>query len=461
VAAAGLLAMPLPAPPNLVVAKDGTAPVCPLTSVTYPVVDLVVPFPNVLQCPAVQAQQAPATATQERRLIKYITNKIEPKSWSDKGGRGTVDYHLLTMSLVICQTPDIQEQIADLLASLRRLQNQQVVLEVRFLFVDESFMDRLSAPQDAQGTAQIKGMTEPPGSPAYGPQKVWFLSDAQMAILMDGVQDDRHANLMQLPKMTMFNCQSSDLEVADAHEFVTGLDVRVGEDGDVLFRPQAERVPVGLRMTVKPVVSADRRFVNMRMKVDLSSLDDPEADLIPIRLPPMPPSPDAVPERATQMLQRPRISRLTMDQAFIVPDGKTALISGWTRERQVRTESGPPVLSDIPYLNRLFKTVGSSPRRECVLLTVTPRIVVPEEDDEKVTVCREQAPADAVEPCAAPPCSKHQQAAELVAKYNQACPDGRTAEAVQLAVQALALDPACFQGNGQPPAVLQTSSPQR
>ena len=37
------------------------------------------------------------------------------------------------MALVVNQTPDIQEQVAELLQALRRLQDQEVAVEVRFI----------------------------------------------------------------------------------------------------------------------------------------------------------------------------------------------------------------------------------------------------------------------------------------------------------------------------------------
>ena len=134
-------------------------------------------------------------------------------------------------------------------------------------------------------------------------------------------------------------------------------------------------------MTTQPVVSADRRFVKLSLNVDLSQLGDPKADLIPVPVPVMSPSKPGD-ETFTQLIQCPRISRLELDRTFTVPDGGTALISGWQRDRDVRTESGVPVLRDIPYLDRLFKSVGYSREKECVLMLVTPRVIAPAEAEE-------------------------------------------------------------------------------
>jgi RNA polymerase sigma-70 factor (ECF subfamily) len=54
-------------------------------------------------------------------LIRLITRSIKPASWDMMGGSGTIDYYPLGQALVVSQTPDVQEQIADFLAMLRRL----------------------------------------------------------------------------------------------------------------------------------------------------------------------------------------------------------------------------------------------------------------------------------------------------------------------------------------------------
>jgi general secretion pathway protein D len=50
-----------------------------------------------------------------------------------------------------------------------------------------------------------------------------------------------------------------------------------------------------------------------------------------------------------------------------------------------RNEFGPPVLSKIPYINRLFKNVGYGREAESLLIMVTPRIIIQEEEETRLT----------------------------------------------------------------------------
>ncbi|MBV9122183.1 MAG: hypothetical protein JO112_02325 [Planctomycetes bacterium] len=57
-------------------------------------------------------------------IIKFIIENIEPESWRCLGGAGTIDYFPLSKALVVNQPADIQEQVMDVLTSLRRLKGE-------------------------------------------------------------------------------------------------------------------------------------------------------------------------------------------------------------------------------------------------------------------------------------------------------------------------------------------------
>ena len=68
-----------------------------------------------------------------------------------------------------------------------------------------------------------------------------------------------------------------------------------------------------------------------------------------------------------------------------VPDGGTVLLGGLKRLSEGRNEFGPPMLSKIPYLDRLFKNVGYGREAESLMIMVTPRIIINEEEEQRQT----------------------------------------------------------------------------
>ena len=74
-----------------------------------------------------------------------------------------------------------------------------------------------------------------------------------------------------------------------------------------------------------------------------------------------------------------------MQTTVAVPDGGTVLMGGLKRLSEGRNEYGPPMLSKIPYISRLFKNVAYGRTAESLLIMVTPRIIIQEEEEEKQT----------------------------------------------------------------------------
>jgi type II secretory pathway component GspD/PulD (secretin) len=57
------------------------------------------------------------------------------------------------------------------------------------------------------------------------------------------------------------------------------------------------------------------------------------------------------------------------------------LLGGLKTLSESRNEFGPPFLSKIPYLNRLFKNVGVGRQSQHVMIMVTPRIIINSEEE--------------------------------------------------------------------------------
>jgi type II secretory pathway component GspD/PulD (secretin) len=380
--------------------------------------------------------------TLEDVLIKLVTNTIAPQSWASVGGQGTIDFYPLGMALVINQTPDIQEQVAELLAALRRLQDQEVAVEVRFISLAESFFERIGLdfninirnenpryePQLVSQQFQpfgfinrfspsrlITGLT-PAGSftqdlgipikdnsfqmavPPFGnfPNApgangglslgLAFLSDIDVFLFMEAAQGDQRTNVMQAPKLTLFNGQTSTVNVTDEQFFVTAVTV-VQVGGQVVFIPVNTIIPTGgVSLTVNAVISADRRFVRLSLVPTLTNLASAPVPLFPITTiitPIFEGGAVGQPVPFTQFLQQPSFNTINVTTTVNVPDGGTVLMGGLKRLSEGRQEFGPPVLSKIPYINRLFKNVGYGRQSESLLMMVTPRIIINEEEEQR------------------------------------------------------------------------------
>ena len=81
-------------------------------------------------------------------------------------------------------------------------------------------------------------------------------------------------------------------------------------------------------------------------------------------------------------LQQPIVATVSVQTVVSVPDGGTVLLGGIKRLREGRSMTGVPILNKIPYLSRLFKNSGIGRETESVMLMVTPRIIIFEEEEQ-------------------------------------------------------------------------------
>ncbi|MBI3463683.1 MAG: hypothetical protein HY000_11590, partial [Planctomycetes bacterium] len=81
-------------------------------------------------------------------------------------------------------------------------------------------------------------------------------------------------------------------------------------------------------------------------------------------------------------LRIPVIATNIVTTTVTVPDGGTVLMGGVKTKTERRNEAGVPILSKIPYINRLFTDTGTESLTSSLLIMATPRIIILEEEEE-------------------------------------------------------------------------------
>jgi Flp pilus assembly secretin CpaC len=207
---------------------------------------------------------------------------------------------------------------------------------------------------------------------------------------------------MQAPKITLFNGQTSTVFVGDLAYFATGLQV-YSANGQFVYLPVNQAFPIGqgfnpngtgtgtsngVSVTVQAIISSDRRFVRLNLTPSLTALASATVPLYPITTfitPVFEGGSQGQPIPFTQFFQQPSFTEVSAQTTVAVPDGGTVLLGGLKTLAQGRNEFGPPVLSNVPYLNRLFKNVGIGQETRHVMLMVTPRIIINSEEEARQT----------------------------------------------------------------------------
>ena len=409
-------------------------------------------------------------------LIDLITATVAPDTWEETtGGPGTIEPFESNLSLVIRQTEEAHEEIVDLLGQLRRMQDLQVTIEVRFITLNDSFFERIgvdfdfdidddidrpfqvfgrkveggtgtggggnnnnngddvtieplrdtrdtdhdndsvtvgmqapgvfSADLDIPFTQNSYGLAVPQfgGFDASAGASLGFaiLSDIEAFFFINAAQGDRRSNVLQAPKVTLFNGQMANVSDTSSRPFVMGMIPVVG-DFAAAQQPVIVILSEGTTLTVQAVVSADRRFVRLTVVPFFSRIDDVQTFQFTgsttttestsaegVQDDPNDNSKQAQNStitRAGSTVQQPSYSSVNVSTTVSVPDGGTVLLGGIKRLKEGRNEFGVPLLNKLPYVSRLFKNVGIGRETQSLMMMVTPRIIIQEEEEERLGI---------------------------------------------------------------------------
>ena len=195
----------------------------------------------------------------------------------------------------------------------------------------------------------------------------------------------------------MQNGQQATITISDnLNNQVQGVQFAQLPNGNYVLQPIFGPIPINTTtMTIQAVISADRRFVRLTPNLTLqnTSASNPQPQqpiLVPIY--PVPPGTGLSegPAIYSQFVTQPRTSSITINTTVMVPDGGTVVMGGLKRLSEGRNEYGPPILSQLPYIDRLFRNTAYGRSGSSILIMVTPRIIIQEEEEERATNFRVQ-----------------------------------------------------------------------
>ena len=352
-------------------------------------------------------------------LIQLITATIQPETWEDVGGPGSVAPFETNLSLVIRQTEEVHEEIVDLLEQLRRMQDLQVTIEVRFITLNDNFFERIGVDFDFDldddidrpfqvfgriiddeedgdidpsveptrntrdvdhDRSVIVGMQQPGvfsadldipftqnsfslavpqfgGFDASAGAQMGFaiLSEIEAFFFIAAAQGDRRSNVMQAPKVTLFNGQQAYVSDTSQSPFVISVVPVVG-DFAAAQQPVIVVLNEGTFLTVQAVVSDDRRFVRLTVVPFFSKIGEVNTfQFTGSETTTESTSADGIQDepndntkkssnkqstRSGTTVQLPTFSYVTVTTTVSVPDGGTVLLGGIKRLSEGRSEFG-------------------------------------------------------------------------------------------------------------------------
>ncbi len=350
----------------------------------------------------IQMFQAAATedskSTDPQELVDFIRKNVDPKSW-DAEGAG-IDQRSGS-TLFVSQTPEVHNQLEQLLSNLRNQQSLQVSVNVRLLDVRKNFFEEIGvsyidpmvpanmdllnstsklAPGPGRGylrennTISYQGDVHNEQLPANSTQAAYnafggiiprglyvesshspfnFLNADQINAVFSAVEEENDLQVLQHPVITCFNGKRANAAFMNQYAYIADYDV-VSSTLD----PKIQVLTFGNILDVLPVVSSDHKYITMEIRPASVLLQGVFTEILAA------PRIVATGNGAFLLgtfqypLELPNVLVRTMRSSVMLPDKGSLLIGGFQHSLRQRTHIGVPFLSHIPFLGRLFSRNG-------------------------------------------------------------------------------------------------------
>jgi type II secretory pathway component GspD/PulD (secretin)/tetratricopeptide (TPR) repeat protein len=199
-----------------------------------------------------------------------------------------------------------------------------------------------------------------------------------------GVQDDVTVNafirlvsksqkgyILVAPRLTMFNTQRAHIQISNQMAYVK--DWNLGGGGfQVIPDPIIDVISDGIILDVKPIVSADRKFITLEMRATVALL-----------FPPPPQITQIIHGAVGGVVELPFVRMQKVKTTVVIPDGGVLVLGGFAGYYDFHAESGIPIWKHIPVLGQLGKEELRGKGRRQILVILRGDIIIPSDEEKK------------------------------------------------------------------------------
>ena len=376
---------------------------------------------------------APAPFIGADALVTLIQNNIAPDTWTADPNR---TIQLMPGTLIVRQTPEVHEQITELLANLRVNTNTLVHIETRFVEVEDSFLEDIGVdlrgldgsltggqPLEDFGQSGAGGFGTPttpagigtgndPGFFYAGDDgdikgrienlfdftlgekgtlnnagglsvQALFLNDTNVQAIIHAVTKYETSNIVNAPSLTLRSGQRGNVKALTTRTYVRDFEPEIAQAA-VIAQPELDNVKEGVMLDVRAVASADRRFVTLELRPTVIDLvPDANGNVLPQQ------SVSLGTQNASNVtIELPELRIQRLRTTATIPDGATLMLGGLKKTVDQDMNSGVPFISDIPIVGSLFSRNGEYTSKRKLIILLKASILNPEEREPRVGPAR-------------------------------------------------------------------------
>lgn len=328
----------------------------------------------------------PPTADDVADLIK---RSVSPRSWEDDGNAIIVRSN----SLFITAPDSVQRLVREFLRAQSAQRGLSIRLENRWLELNDSYVEEIGV-QWISGTGTLIDPTNPNKSGLVRSTNAWsidgtagnilpstsmainpalagtgltlqsaMLGSTGMSAVLHAVERNSQGRILQAPELLCLNGQRAHAFFGRQIAYIADYEISSSQ-----YDPVIEIVNLGTSIDVRPLASADRKYVTLELRsstatavlfTEYVTTVNPDNPTVPIVFP----------------IELPNLTVRSIGTTVMLPDRGTMLVGGFGRSLDEFAATRIPLLGSIPFLGRLFGARGRYAERSNLYLLTTATII--------------------------------------------------------------------------------------
>jgi hypothetical protein len=342
----------------------------------------------------------PPTADDVADLIK---RSVSPRTWDDSGNGIIVRSNALFVT-----APDhVQRLVREFLRAQSAQHSLSIRLENRWLELTDSYIEEIGV-QWTSGTGTLIDPNNPSSSGLVRKTNGWsidgstgnILPSTAMAIspalpgtgltlqsaiigstglsaVLQTVEQNSQNHILQSPEILYLNDQQTHTFFSRQIAYITDYEASEGK-----YDPVIEIVNIGTSIDVRPLASADRKYVTLELRsasatatlfTDYITAANPDSTGVDL-------NGDGIIDIAFGIplvypIELPNLAVREIGTTVMLPDRGSMLVGGFGRSLDEFSATRVPLLGSIPFLGRLFGARGRYAERSNLYLLTTATII--------------------------------------------------------------------------------------
>ena len=169
---------------------------------------------------------------------------------------------------------------------------------------------------------------------------------------MNALDATSDTEIVSSPRVMVLNNETARIQIGDQVPIITQSAVSITDPGAPIVNSTTYR-DTGVILIVTPSIRAGGM-----VEIDVSQ------------------EVSGVAETTSSTINSPTITQRSIETRLAVPDGSTAILGGLMSSTRSSTETGVPIVKDIPIAGALFRSTGRVERRTELVILIEPTVVL-------------------------------------------------------------------------------------